>query len=296
MDGGGTLYKITIQDAINWIEGNLTDSISLDEISNYLGYSKFHTSRKFKEHTGSTLKRYILLRKLTKAAIDIRDLNIRIIDVAFKYGFHSQEAFTRSFSSVFNITPGAYQKDSKPLPYFLKKDVLYPDYLNKKGDVIMVKDHEIKVRLEEIPKHKLIYMKREGVDNYIDFWELVDKEEGMDCDYLHGLLSSIKGIYKEGFGAFTKDGYLFGKDVPLDFELNDLPFKEKIIPAAKYLVFEHPGFTESEFGQAVNQVRRIALNQFDYEIYNYKKDDSFVKAYEHSGMELCYYFIRIPLT
>ena len=65
--------KIEIQDAINWIEGNMQDELSLQAISDYIGYSTFHTSRKFKQYTGSTLKRYIMLRRLSKAAKEIRD-------------------------------------------------------------------------------------------------------------------------------------------------------------------------------------------------------------------------------
>jgi len=61
------------------------------------------------------------------------------------------------------------------------------------------------------------------------------------------------------------------------------------------LVFEHPGFKEAEFGDALNQVRRIALKEFDFQLKGYEIDNSFVSAYEHSGMDICYYFIRIPL-
>lgn len=236
-----------------------------------------------------------MLRRLTNAAKDIRDLNIRIIDVAVKYGFQSQAAFTRSFKTAFGINPGEYQKNNKPLPYFLKKDVLFPDYLKKKGEVIMVKDEAIKIRVEEIPAHKLVYIRRSGVDNYIDFWEKVDQEPNMDCDALHGVLSSIPGKYDEGFGAFTDDGYLFGTDCDLEYDVSDFPFEEKIIPTQKYIIFEHPGFEEVEFSEALQQVRRVALEKFDYELNGYKLDQSFVKAYEHSGMELCFYFIRIPL-
>jgi len=289
------LWKINIQEAINWIDGKLEDNPSLTEISNYLGYSEFHTSRKFKEYTGSTLKRYIMLRRLTNAAKELRDTNSRIIDIAFKYGFQSQEAFTRSFYNAFLINPGEYQKTNKPIPYFLKKDVLYPDNLNKEGDVIMVKDEEIKVRVEEIKEHKLVFIKRKNVNNYMDFWDMVDKEEGMDCDLLHGVLASIPGKYPEGFGAFTKDGYLFGKDARIDYDKGAYPFEETIIPTQKYLIFEHPGFMEAEFGEALKQVRRIALETFDFKLHNYQLDTSFVTAYEHSGMELCYYFIRIPI-
>ena len=105
--------KLEIQEAINWIDGNLQDEITLKKISDYIGYSEFHTSRKFKEYTGSTLRRYITLRRLSSAAKDLRDKNIRIIDVAMNYGFSSQESFTKSFKQAFGLNPGDYQKTKK---------------------------------------------------------------------------------------------------------------------------------------------------------------------------------------
>ena len=160
----------------------------------------------------------------------------------------------------------------------------------------MVNDEAIKVRLETVEEHKFIYLERKGVNNYIDFWDTIELEDKGSCDLLHGLLASIKGKYTEGYGAFTKDGYIFGKDAELDFVIDKkYNFKEVIIPKQKYLVFEHPGFKEAEFNEALNQVRRIALKEFDFEMNGYIKDDDFVQAYEHSGMEICYYFIRIPL-
>ncbi len=159
----------------------------------------------------------------------------------------------------------------------------------------MVKDQEVKITLEETKEHKFIYLERDGVDNYIDFWTEEEKA-GKNCDLLHGILASIPGEFSEGYGAFTDTGYIFGKDASLDYEIDPkYEFKEIIVPTQKYLRFEHPGFNEAEFENALNQVRRIALEEFDFELKGYKKDDSFVTAYEHSGMEICIYFIRIPL-
>ncbi|AIO19135.1 Multiple antibiotic resistance protein MarA [Candidatus Izimaplasma bacterium HR1] len=287
--------KIEIQEAINWIDGNITDEITLKKISDFIGYSEFHTSRKFKEYTGSTLRNYIMLRRLSLSAKELRDTNVRIIDTAIKYGFSSQEAYTKSFFKAFNINPGEYVKTKKAIPLVFKKDVLYPDNLSKKGEIIMVKDQEIKITLEETKEHKFIYLERDGVDNYIDFWTEEEKS-GKDCNLLHGILASIPGEFSEGYGAFTDKGYIFGKDANSDYEIDPkYGFKEKIIATQKYLKFEHPGFSEAEFGEALNQVRRIALKEFDFELKEYTVDDSFVKAYEHSGMEICFYFVRIPL-
>ena len=287
--------KLEIQEAINWIDGKLEDEITLQKISDYIGYSKYHTSRKFKQYTGSTLRSYIALRRLSQAAKELRDKNVRIIDIAIKYGYESQEAFTKSFFNAFDINPGEYVRTKRAIPLVFKKNVLFPDHLNKEGEIIMVKDQEIKITLEETKEHKFIYLERDGVDNYMSFWEEEEKA-GKDCDQLHGVLASIPGIFEEGYGAFTKNGYIFGKDATVDYESDaKYGFKEKIIPAGKYLRFEHPGFKEAEFGEALNQVRRIALKEFDFEMNGYEIDDSFVKAYEHSGMEICVYFVRIPL-
>jgi AraC-like DNA-binding protein len=287
--------KIEIQEAINWIDGNLEDNITLKKISNYIGYSEFHTSRKFKEYTGSTLRNYITLRRLSLAAKELRDKNVRIIDIAFKYGFNSQEAFTKSFFNAFKINPGEYVKTKRAIPLVFKKDVLYPENLNIKGEIVMVKDQEIKITLEEVKEHKFIYLERKGVDNYIDFWTEEEKD-GKDCNLLHGILASIPGVFEEGYGAFTKQGYIFGKDADINYQIDPkYNFKERIIPTKKYLRFEHPGFLDAEFGEVLNQVRRISLKEFDFELKGYKIDASFVQAYEHSGMEICYYFIRIPL-
>lgn len=287
--------KIDIQRAINWLEGKLEDDISLEDISTYLRYSPYHTSRLFKQYTGSTLRRYIQLRRLTRAAIDLRDHQIRIIDVAFKYHYNSQEAFTRAFKDTFDITPAQYVKTKRMIPYVFKKDVLFPDLIQQKGEIIMVKDEAIKMTVETMPAHKFIYFSLDGVHTYMDFWEEMERQ-GNDCDVLHGVLASIPGVFNEGFGGFTKDGYLFGTDAPIDYEV-DPTYGFHILkrPEQTYLRFEHPGFTEAEFGDALRQVRRIALEEFDMEMNNYEVDQSFVKAFEHSGMELCYYFIRIPL-
>ncbi|QMS85845.1 AraC family transcriptional regulator [Candidatus Xianfuyuplasma coldseepsis] len=288
--------KLDIQQAINWLEGKLEEEITLQEISNYIRYSSSHTSREFKRYTGSTLRNYIQLRRLTKAAMMLRDHQIRIIDVAVQFGYGSQEAFTRAFVNAFSITPGEYVQTKRMIPYVFKKDVLFPTKIPSKGEIIMVHDSEIKIRFETMPEHKFIYLTRDNVTNYMDFWTLVDQEEGNDCDELHGVLASIPGRYSEGYGAFTANGYLFGKDAAIDYQVDPrYGFQEVIIPEQTYLVFEHPGFTEAEFEMALRQVRRIALEDFDVDIKDYEFDQSFVKAYEHSGMELCYYFIRIPL-
>ena len=51
-------------------------------------------------------------KKLLLAARDLRDTDQRVYDICLKYGFDSQQTFTRVFTRTFNQPPGAYRKEN----------------------------------------------------------------------------------------------------------------------------------------------------------------------------------------
>lgn len=57
-----------IMKVIDYIEDNLDNKLSLHDISNKVGYSKFHLNRLFSESVGCTLYKYIKKRRITVAA------------------------------------------------------------------------------------------------------------------------------------------------------------------------------------------------------------------------------------
>ena len=58
----------------------------------------------------------IFARKLLLAARDLRDTDQRVYDICLKYGFDSQQTFTRVFTRTFNLPPGAYRKENTVAP------------------------------------------------------------------------------------------------------------------------------------------------------------------------------------
>lgn len=100
----------TIENMVNWIEDNIMGNPTLTEMSNHVGYSPFYCSAKFRENVGITFKQYISKRRLSLAAIEVRNTQNRFLDIAFKYGFSSQEAFTRAFVDAYGCTPKQYRK------------------------------------------------------------------------------------------------------------------------------------------------------------------------------------------
>lgn len=100
----------TIECMVNWVEGNLTDNPSLDDMSKHVGYSSFYCSAKFHEVVGISFKEYVIKRKLSLAALELKDTKSRVIDIALRFGFSSNEAFTRAFTRVYGYSPQQYRK------------------------------------------------------------------------------------------------------------------------------------------------------------------------------------------
>lgn len=91
--------------ALRYIEENLTEDIDFAEVARLACCSQYHFTRMFAFIAGVTLSEYIRRRRLTLAAFELTDKNVRIIDVAIKYGYSSPDSFTRAFQSLHGVTP-----------------------------------------------------------------------------------------------------------------------------------------------------------------------------------------------
>ncbi len=114
----------TIKKVTKYIEENITETITLDEISKLINYSPYYCSTSFREHIGKSIKSYTLNRKLQLASVDLRDSNMRIIDIAIKYSYRSQEAFSRAFTRKYSLSPYEYRKVKLPVLKDINEEVL----------------------------------------------------------------------------------------------------------------------------------------------------------------------------
>ena len=113
----------TIETMIKWIEKNITVKPTLTEMSSHVGYSPYYCSTKFHEKVGMTFKQYIAKRKLTLASADVKNTQMRFLDIAIKYGFSSQEAFTRAFVGAYGCTPFQYRKRLTEIQLYMEPDL-----------------------------------------------------------------------------------------------------------------------------------------------------------------------------
>ncbi|SDM67410.1 AraC family transcriptional regulator [Acetanaerobacterium elongatum] len=93
--------------AMDYIEQNLEGRIDYDQLARLVCSSQFQFARMFSFLAGVPLSEYIRRRRMTLAAFELQNSEVKVIDLALKYGYESPEAFTRAFVSVHGMPPSA---------------------------------------------------------------------------------------------------------------------------------------------------------------------------------------------
>lgn len=96
-----------LQSAVDYIEENLSGEISATTAAQRAACSVYHFQRMFSYVVGVPLSEYIRCRRMTLAAFDLQQSDVRVVDLAVKYGYDSQSSFTRAFQALHGVTPTA---------------------------------------------------------------------------------------------------------------------------------------------------------------------------------------------
>ena len=96
--------KKIITESLVYIEKNLNRKISIKEIAEYVGYSKFYFSRMFKQEMNISVMEYVREQKVMCASESILQGN-KILDVAIEYGWESHSGFIKAFKSYYGFSP-----------------------------------------------------------------------------------------------------------------------------------------------------------------------------------------------
>jgi AraC family transcriptional regulator len=101
--------------ASKFIEENLTNEIDFKEVARLAYCSEYHFKRMFSFLAGISLSEYIRRRRLTLAAFELKNSNIKVIDIAIKYGYSSPDSFARAFQHLHGITPSEARSNGHSL-------------------------------------------------------------------------------------------------------------------------------------------------------------------------------------
>lgn len=103
---------LLIREALAFLEANLNEEIKTEEIAKRLHCSKSSIEKLFRFVTNMSIKDYSKRRRMSRAAKDmVANPEVCLLDLAIKYGYSSNEAFTRAFKSIWHTNPSEYRKD-----------------------------------------------------------------------------------------------------------------------------------------------------------------------------------------
>jgi AraC family transcriptional regulator len=257
--------KDTIEVCADYIEKNIYNKISLDEISEETGISKYYLHRIFKSLTGESIIDYVQSRKLTESINELIYTNKRIIDIAMDYGFNYEQSYIRAFKKKFGHTPLKVRNEevsiiltekinSKDI-HIVENSITYrPFFVFKQKFDIVGNEHKIQSKSGDstanIYGREFFYNCRQNINNPIN--------------------SHIYLGYTN-WGE-NSNGYIYYMPSVQVSDLKHIPegMKGVSIPAHKYVVFRFVGFFHPDnirgrhIGRVLSHLYRKWIFQSDY--------------------------------
>ena len=102
--------RADIQNALTYIEENLTEELKIRDIAKKAFLSPFYFQRIFDVMCGISVGEYIRGRRLSLAGEELARSDAKVIDIAAKYGYDSPDSFNRAFQRFHGISPSAAKK------------------------------------------------------------------------------------------------------------------------------------------------------------------------------------------
>jgi AraC family transcriptional regulator len=132
--------------ALWFIESHFASEITLEDIANIAGVSRYYMTRAFGDVTGHPVMRYVRGRRLTEAARSLANGARDILAIALDAGYGSHEAFTRAFRQQFGATPEAVRDQRRladiallePIKMEESMGTTVPPVRFERGEVLLV--------------------------------------------------------------------------------------------------------------------------------------------------------------
>ena len=111
-------FLTTIRTAIDYMETHLEDYITAQDVADHVGISPYYLQKGFSLMTGYGIGEYIRNRRLYLAALDLKDTQDKVIDIALRYCYETPESFTKAFSRFHGASPSQVRGHKAPTTPF----------------------------------------------------------------------------------------------------------------------------------------------------------------------------------
>lgn len=246
-----------IQLAVDYIEEHLKEEIDTVVLADTVGLSPFYFQRLFSRLVNKPVQEYKKLRRLARAAQDLKQTEQRILDIAMEYGFSGHSNFTRAFKDTYGITPEEYRKTLPPLNRFIKPEIAMQYVMVDEGVPLIIGDIVLEItRKVLIQKETYLGFKTEvnifeqtpvgestGVDVPGELWTRYHSQKSLIEKYLVPSVElgmSDSANHSQGTFSYFAGG--LAKIVPEnlcgDFVQHELPEGEYIVCSIEAESFE----------------------------------------------------------
>jgi AraC-like DNA-binding protein len=96
------------------VDARYREHLDVKALARAARLSPAHFSREFRREFGQSPHRYLLMRRLERAAALLRSTDRSVADVCLTVGLRSVGSFTTSFGRTFGLTPTAYRAAHPP--------------------------------------------------------------------------------------------------------------------------------------------------------------------------------------
>lgn len=228
----------SMQKAIDYMEAHLQDHVTIEDIAKQANISSFHFQRTFMILTDMSVKEYLRRRRLTLAAQELSNTDCKIIDLAFKYGYETPEAFSKAFRKQHGITPSEARKGLGKLQSYNRLVI----QVSLKGAKPM-KYHIVKRESFQVTGIKREFPCSEedtGIPGVPQFWSEVNGNGTADrlIKLMNGQIKGLLGICSNYNAEKNTTDYWIAAEHRGDAPD---PFSSLVLPASKWAVFEARG-------------------------------------------------------
>lgn len=271
--------KNVLVSCLSYIESTLHSKINLDDISSYTGVSKYYLHRLFRSLTGESIMDYIQSRKLTSSINELIETNMKIIDIAFEYGFEHEQSYIRAFKKKFGYTPLKVRKDQISIE--IKEKINVNDILVINNSVTYKPFYVFKQKFNIVGvRHKILSKSGDNIANQYG------------RDFFYNKAEVANAVNPQVYIGYTdwkgyNDGYINYIPSVQVSDLSEIP--EGMcginIPAHKYVVFRFVGFFHPDEIRG-RQIGRILVHLYRKWIINsgFKSADKFRFEYVDTGL------------
>lgn len=109
----GRIRDFYIKEALNYIEQNFQNDISVESIASFCGLNRTYFGRIFKETVGKSPQQFLLSYRMSKAAELLKLTGLSISDIGNAVGYPNQLHFSRAFKNVYGLSPREWRNKNR---------------------------------------------------------------------------------------------------------------------------------------------------------------------------------------